>query len=141
GATTTINATGHGLVNGDQIQFGNGSFPNGGSTTTDAGYQVAHGAPVFTVASAATNSFVLSGINSTTWTATSGGGTIFKVFKVAAGLLPAKTISGLDRISLFVIGNGNVIQGPNGGALPAQFVYDSDFDRLMYSAAPDSTGS
>lgn len=129
GATTTINATAHGFVNGDIVQFTNGT--GGGSGTLGTNQQLGSGAPVFTVSGATTNTFNLSGINSSTWNGTSSGSCYYAI-RVSDGFLPEKPVAGGDGNVLF---SGVVLDGQ-----PATFIYDSTFDRLLYSLAPNGAG-
>jgi hypothetical protein len=138
GTTTVINATAHGMSTGDTVQFANGSFPSGTGQTTDAATHLCSGSPVFTITVINANSFSLNGINSSAWTATSGGGQVFWTFQVASGLLPSKPVSGFDGSSIFLIGFGSFIANTD---IVCQFVYDADFDRLMYCHAPDGLGT
>jgi hypothetical protein len=130
GTTTTIKATGHPFVNGDKIQFTNSTGGGGGVLSTSN--QLASFSPVFSVSGATANTFNLDGVNSSTWNGTSGG-SCYHAIRFKAGLLPFKLVSGGDGNTLF----SGVIQKNN----PVQLIYDVDFDRLMYSAAPNGSGN
>lgn len=130
GTTTTVNANGHPFVNGDLVQFSNNAG-GGGNGANSTNMMTGIGAPVFTVANALTNSFELSGINSSGWVGTSGG-SVHYAMRFKAGSLPFKAISG---------GDGNVLFGVPPANQPVQLIYDADFDRLIYGAAPAADGT
>jgi hypothetical protein len=129
GATTTINANSHGFSNGNLVQFITGT--GGGSGVGATNQMLGIGAPVFTVSGVTANSFNLSGINSSTWNGTSGGA-VYHAIRVSDGFLPMKPVAGGDGSVLF---SGVIRSG-----YPATFVYDEDFDRLLFSTAPNGAG-
>jgi len=72
GATTTVEVTGHGYSNGDQVYLSG----LGGTVELNNGW--------FTVASVSTETFVLSGVDSTGYTAFTSGGTAAKLYTVVS---------------------------------------------------------
>lgn len=70
GATTTLTAVGHGFADGDRV------------VVTNAGGTVELNNREFTVAGATTNTFNLSGINSSTYGAYTSGGEVSRIYEI-----------------------------------------------------------
>jgi hypothetical protein len=128
GNIATIQANSHPFVTGDRVQFSNST--GGGSGSTGTNIFLGTGAPVFTVTVTDANHFTLDGINTSTWNGTSGGSCYFEI-RVKAGSLPFKTTSFPDGNCLFGT-------GPLSATHPVGlFIYDADFDRLLFNLGPD----
>lgn len=138
GATTTITSPTHGFINGDVVIFPVGEINStGGSISIDTALNGAGGVSgtnytnTYAVSSVTTNTFVLTGVNSTTWGSWVSGGVILYQIRFKTGLLPFKNITSKGMSAFFIQGQLDSFALTT-NSIANTFVYNATADALIF---------
>lgn len=125
-----VTATAHGFANGDLVEI------------TDVAGMVELNGNTYTISAVAANTFTLTGVNGTGYTAYTSGGTARKVAPAAPAQLTAPLITGGD-MSLWLDSGGDAIgtTAITGRVISAEHVLPVNWSTKYLAAGPGSTGS
>lgn len=142
GATTTVTVTAHGFSNGDKVIFRDA---NGLEFTDDDGELTSVNGKTYDISGVATNTFVLDGVDSSSWSAYISGATVRKKVLTVSGLthLEGETVQVCVDGGAHpdcVVASGAITLQDYAGTIHVGLGYESDIKLLRIEAgAADGT--